>query len=92
MKVLISMLFSMLFPFSVNAQGFRDCATWDTFCKSAPQIVATKCRLGVPVEQSTCDLLGYGHYSTMSGGLVPGLPVSELEFGVTTNEILKDYL
>lgn len=86
------MKYIILFLFSTNTFAFGHCATWDTFCKLPPEIVATKCRLGVPVEQSTCDLLGYGRYSQMNGGLVSGLPVSELEYGISTDEILKDYL
>ncbi len=85
-------LLLMFFTFSAQAQGFRDCASWDTFCKSPPQIVATKCRLGVPVNQLTCDSLGYGDYSRRNGGLVVGLPVSEMELNKTTDEILSIYI
>ncbi len=84
-------LILMLLTFSVQA-GIKPCASWDTFCKSPPQIVATKCRLGVPVNQVTCDSLGYGDYSRRNGGLVVGLPVSEMELNKTTDEILNDYI
>ena len=82
-----------MFSINSNAEGFRTCASWDTFCKNPAQIVATKCRLGVPVKHDQCDSLGIPkHYQIRGGGsLVSGLPYSETE-GHSTESILKEYI
>ena len=70
---------------------YRQCATWDTFCKTPPQIVATKCRLGVPVYWETCAALGYPQTDwKRAASLRPGLPNTELA-GVKTRDVLRHY-
>lgn len=61
------------------ADNLRVCESWDTFCKSPKQIVATKCRLGVPVKWEQCEALNIpSHYMIRGGGsLVEGLPTSK---------------
>ncbi len=77
----MKMLLLMMVTFPVIADGYRVCESWDTFCKSPSQIVATKCRLGVPVKHEQCEALNIPkHYMVRGGGsLVEGLPVTELE-------------
>ena len=75
MKKLIFLI--MLISLSVNAgECYRVCETWDTFCKSPEQIVATKCRLGVPVYHEACSALGIPKHYTIRGGgdLVQPMP------------------
>ena len=69
-----------LSPFMALADGdcYRVCESWDTFCKSPKQIVATKCRLGVPVYHEQCKALGISSRYLVRGGgsLVEGMPCS----------------
>ena len=56
-------------------------------------LVASKCRLHVPVRMADCHAAGV---QTMKDGQIKGLPVSEMETGKTTIEIMafdseKDY-
>jgi len=71
----------LLIPFTIHAQGYRDCESWDTFCKSPEQIVATKCRLGVPVKWGYCEELNIPKRYLIRGGgsLVEALPVTDYE-------------
>ena len=73
---------------------FRTCASWDTFCKSPAQIVATKCRLGVPVKHGQCELLGLpSHYMVRGGGsLVEGMPCTAVETNKSTEKLLENYI
>ena len=66
----------MMFTLPASADCYRVCAEWDAFCKSPEQIVATKCRLGVPVKWDQCKSLGIPtRYMIRGGGsLVDGLP------------------
>lgn len=70
---------------------YRTCAAWDTFCKSPAQIVATKCRLGVPVKHGQCEALGIpSHYMVRGGGsLVEGMPCTSLKLNITTDAVIK---
>ena len=83
----------LLLPREAKADTcYRECAAWDTFCKSPPQIVATKCRLGVPVYNETCAALGIDNpYVNFRYSLVDGLPCSTNE-GRSTTAIINDYL
>ncbi len=89
-------LFIILALFAAQTQaadtGYRQCAGWDTFCKNPAQIVATKCRLGVPVKHSQCKQLGIpSHYMVRGGGsLVTGLPYTENN-GTNTKTVLDKY-
>lgn len=79
MKLIIHTFLIFGFSLTAHADGYRICATWDTFCKSPKQIVATKCRLGVPVKHEECRQLGISYRYLVRGGgsLVDGLPVSK---------------
>jgi len=83
----------LLLPREAKADScYRECAAWDTFCKSPPQIVATKCRLGVPVYNETCAALGIDNpYVNFRYSLVEGLPCSSIE-GRPTKQVITDYL
>ena len=73
---------------------FRTCASWDTFCKSPAQIVATKCRLGVPVKQGQCAMLSIrSHYMVRGGGsLVEGMPCTAIKTKKGTEKLLEKYI
>ncbi|PCJ88576.1 MAG: hypothetical protein COA54_02330 [Thiotrichaceae bacterium] len=96
MKTSILILAITLIPATASADnnGFRQCAAWDTFCKSPAQIVATKCRLGVPVKHEQCEALGIpGRYMIRGGGsLVEGLPVTTQDTDQSTDQVLADYI
>lgn len=49
------------------------------------ELVASKCRLGVPVKMADCHAAGV---RTIKGGQLLGLPVGEMETGMTTQEIM----
>jgi len=61
------------------ADCYRECEDWDTFCKSPEQIVATKCRLGIPVKQEYCQVLNIPNRYLIrgSGSLVEALPCTD---------------
>jgi len=48
-------------------------------------LVASKCRLHVPVRKADCEAAGVHVYKD---GQIKGLPVSEMETGKTTIEIM----
>lgn len=74
-------IMALMLPVTALADNscYRVCADWDTFCKSPQQIVATKCRLGVPVKHEQCESLNIPtRYMIRGGGsLVDGLPCSK---------------
>lgn len=71
---------------------YRQCEPWDTFCKSPAQIVATKCRLGVPVHAEACAALGIKNpYVNFRYSLVDALPCTALE-GRPTLDVIAEYL
>ena len=76
MKYILAVLLTL--SFSIAIAGNTVCQSWDTFCKSPKQIVATKCRLGVPVKHEQCKELKVPmRYMIRGGGsLVEGLPVT----------------
>ena len=96
MKTSITLLALALTSTAAAAEnsGFRECAAWDTFCKSPAQIVATKCRLGVPVKHDQCRALDIPvHYMIRGGGsLVEGLPVTSLKTDHSTDHVLTNYI
>ncbi len=96
MKIKLAILLLATLPVTVSAQDscMRTCASWDTFCKSPPQIMATKCRLGVPVKHGQCEQLGIpAHYMVRGGGsLVEGFPCTTNETGKSAAAIIKPYL
>lgn len=71
----------LLLPSIVFANGYRECESWDTFCKSPEQIVATKCRLGIPVKWEYCEIVGISKRYLIRGGgsLVEALPYTDDE-------------
>jgi hypothetical protein len=78
LKIFILSLFAI--SFNVAAAGYKVCATWDTFCKSPEQIVATKCRLGVQVKKEQCAALGINpNFYFFSNSSLEGLPVTTLK-------------
>ena len=75
MKKLI-FLFLVCAPAWAYEPCLKECADWDTFCKSPKQVVATKCRLGVPVYHDQCEAVGIdkGWYLRGNGSLVEAMP------------------
>ena len=84
LKTILFIYLAML-TFNVTADEicYRVCETWDTFCKSPEQIVATKCRLGVPVYHEACSALGIPKHYTIRGGgdLVQPMPCTNEKKG-----------
>lgn len=91
------LIFTILLLITFSAYGesncYRKCAEWDTFCKSPKQIVATKCRLGVPVKHEQCKILSIpSHYLVRGGGsFVDGLPCSYNKLVTDNDENKKTY-
>lgn len=84
MKSLFIITMLSIFPLLSSAADSclpATCQAWDTFCKSPKQIIATKCRLGVPVYHSACDALGVDKrlYLRGHGSLVDPLPCTAIE-------------
>ena len=85
-KLLIIALFSGL----AVADGYRQCEKWDSMCKNSAEIVATKCRIGVPVFHDQCDALKIpGFHNANHHSLSEGLPVTAAERSETTLDILR---
>ena len=85
----MKILLLLFIPTLSFADCYRVCETWDTFCKSPKQIVATKCRLGVPVKHEQCKALGISTRYLIRGGgsLVDGMPCSEINKVTEFNEV-----
>ena len=53
-----------------------------TLLNTPAELVASKCRLGVPIQKAQCVAVGI-HPSRVKGGQLEGLPVSALKYGDT---------
>ena len=91
MKTIIFLLLSVFAVNSDAGECFTACESWDTFCKSPLQIVATKCRLGVPVNDEQCMALGVDTRFSIAGQ-VEGLPCSADKAGTSTLAIIQTLL
>lgn len=72
MKYIILFLIS----FSVNA------GVLDIFKNTPTELVASKCRLKLPIKKDQCVKAGI-HPSRVKGGQLEGLPVSAMKYGNT---------
>ena len=88
----MKILLVFMFAFFTGCTGtYKTCASWDTFCKNPAQIVATKCRLGVPVYHEQCKALGQSNRDTyVDAPLQEGLPVSSQATGKDTITLLRE--
>lgn len=55
------------------------------FQNTPTELVASKCRLHVPVRKADCEAAGV---RVFRDGQIKGLPVSEMETGIPTIEIM----
>ena len=65
------------------------CAVYHAVVDNTPtELVASKCRLHLPMKAGHCEAAGI-HPLWHNYGQLSGLPVSEMEYGMDTVELLK---
>jgi hypothetical protein len=70
---------------AITVTLLQSCAA---FQNTPRDLVASKCRLHLPMKAGHCEAAGI-HPMWHSHGQLSGLPVSEMEYGMDTVQLLK---